>query len=420
MIRPVIGTVAARVVITAMNLLVIMAAGQLLGAEGLGTISLVVLGITFVLLLSHVVGGGGLVYLVPRYGVRALLRPSYRWAILCAIVAWSIQQLAPIVPVELVDHVVALAFLQSLVSIHINILLGKERIGQLNLVLVAQSATQLLGFVVLMRVNGPSVLDYVHALYLAYGIAAVVSGGLVLSLMGAKSPTTEQGVLRAVFKQGGLAQGANLLQLLNYRLAYYLIEHFRGRSALGIFSVTTQLAESTWLIPKSIGGVLYSKVSNLGEAERQRDLTVILLKVSVGMALIGCLVLLALPDGIYSKVFGPEVVGLHPLLLAMSPGLLAMAASQVLSHYLSGTGRIKHNTVASGLGLLVTVVLGFLLIPGNGLMGAAITASAAYCTAVTHQLWVFMRYTGTRPREFWPHTGDGMRVAEIWKRWRGR
>ena len=420
MIRPVIGTVAARVAITAMNLLMIMAAGQLVGAEGLGTISLMVLGITFTLLLSHVVGGGGLVYLVPRYGVRALLRPSYLWAILCAIVAWSIQQVMPIVPLEMVDHVVALAFLQSLVSIHINILLGKERIGQLNLVLVAQSAVQLLGFVFLMRMNGPSVLAYVHALYLAYGVAAVASGGLVVAHSGPRTSAAKPGALRAVFKQGGLAQGANLLQLLNYRLAYYLIEHFRGRSALGIFSVTTQLAESTWLIPKSIGGVLYSKVSNLAGSERQRDLTVILLKVSVGMALIGCLVLIVLPDGLYTTVFGPEVVGLHPLLLAMSPGLLAMAASQVLSHYLSGTGRIKHNTVASGLGLLVTIVFGFLLIPGYGLMGAAITASAAYCTAVAHQLRVFMRSSGTRPRELWPHARDGVRAREVWRRWRNR
>lgn len=419
MIRPVIGTVAARVTITAMNLLTIVAAGQLLGVEGLGTISLVVLGVAIILLLAHVVGGGGLVYLVPRFGTRPLLVPGYAWAVVTASIALSVQLFFPLVPDPYVLHVVVLAFIQSIVSVHTNILLGKERIGIMNTVLVVQAIIQLAGFVALLKLNGPSIMDYIHALYLAYATTAIASGYMVWSKLG-PSRWASTGALQALFKQGILGQGANLLQLLNYRLAYYLIDHFRGRSALGLFSVTTQLSESTWLIPKSIGGVLYSKMSNLEEVDRQRELTVILLKVSVGVAMMGCLVLLLMPEAVYTFVFGPEIHGLRPILLGMSPGLLAMAASQVLSHYLSGTGRIKHNTVGSGLGLIVTVSLGFLLIPGHGLLGAAITASAAYSASAIYQIVVFTGITGTRIIEFLPHAGDGRRAIAIWERWRSR
>ena len=67
MVKPILGTVGSRVTITLLNLLLVMATGKMLGVTGLGTISLIILGITLILLLSHVVGGGALAYLAPRY-----------------------------------------------------------------------------------------------------------------------------------------------------------------------------------------------------------------------------------------------------------------------------------------------------------------------------------------------------------------
>lgn len=419
MIRPVLGTVVSRVVMAVVNLLVIVAAGQAIGAAGLGTISLIVLGVTIILLFTHLVGGGGLVYLIPRYGVRPLLAPSYAWVLLCAGAAYLIQQFIPLVPSEFVVHIVLLAALQGLNSIHLGILLGRERIGLLNRIMVVQSIVQLAGFTILLGIGGASVMDYVLAAYLAQGGTVLISGVFALQRLEPSIPRPG-GVLKALLHQGTLAQGANLLQLLNYRLAYYLIEHFRGRAALGIFSVTTQLAESTWLVPKSIGGVLYSKISNLVEVERQRDLTLILLKVSVAVALVSCTALLLIPDGVYTWIFGPEISGLRPILLRMAPGLVAMSASQVLSHYLSGTGRIKHNTIGSGIGLVITVLVGFWLIPSTGLEGAAITASLAYGLSVCYQLIVFRRVTGTPWPELLPHSGDRERAMRLWDRLKQR
>lgn len=419
MIRPVAATVVARVAITVLNLLLIVVGGHALGAEGLGTMSLMVLGITIILLLNHVVGGGGLVYLVPRMGVRPLLAPSYAWAVLTAVIAWLVQQAVPLVAEPWVVHVVALAFLQSLNSIHLSILVGRERIGLQNGILVGQAAVQLIAFAALLRMEGAGIEDYVLATYLAHGLTAVLSGYFALSLRDA--PRRQPGnLLQALFRQGGLAQIANLLQLLNYRFAYYLIERFRDLGSLGLFSVTTQLAEGAWLVPKSIGGVLYSKVSNLAEAEHQRNLTLILYKTSVLVGAVFCAVLLIIPDGLYAWIFGPEIRGLHPVLFWMVPGLLAMSGSQVLSHFLSGTGKVLHNTIGSGLGLLVTVPLGFALIPTYGLIGAAIASSAAYTASVAYQTVVFLRLTGTSWLDLFPHAGDGQRVLQVWSRVRNR
>lgn len=414
MIRPAIGTIATRTVITALNLLVVVVAGNTLGATGIGAISLLVLGITFILLGNNVVGGGGLVYLVPRHGARALRWPAYVWALLVAAVAWPVVHHLPLVPDGLAGHAVGLALLQSFCSIHFGLLLGRERIAAHNGLLVLQAAMLLGLFVWFLQRGSADLLDYVYAAYLAHGSTALLTG--IASIDRARGPAPTTHPLIDLFRQGSLAQAANGLQLLNYRLAYYLVERFVGTAALGLYAVTTQLAESAWLAPKSLGMVLYARVSNTPEADRQRDLTLTVLKAAVGIALVTVLVLLILPDVLYQAVFGPSITGIAPLVLLLAPGLLAMSASQAISHYLSGSGRVHHNTIGSGLGLLVTLALGFSLIPDLGLRGAAITASAAYTTALLYQLVVFQRLTRARLANYLPDANDVERLRTIWRR----
>lgn len=420
MIRPVIGTVAARVMITLANLLLVALAGRQLGAEGLGTISLLVLGITFILILAHVVGGGGLVYLVPRLGVGATLAPAYAWAVLSTLVALAATSVLPLAPKGLASHMVLLAFLQALNSIHLNTLVGRERIGLQNTILVVQSATQLVLFAGMLAQDGASIMDYVTASYGAHTMTVVLSGWFVW-----RGPVRgflhhPKGSFRALARQGGIGQVANLFQLFNYRAAYYLIESFRGTAALGVYSVAMQLAEGSWLVPRSIGGVLYSRVSNLEEQRRQVQLTVILFKVAVIIGLACSLVLIVLPDTLYGFIFGPEIQGLRPILLLIGPGLVAMSGSQVLSHYLSGSGRIHHNLIGSGLGLLVTLAAGWPLIGAYGLAGAALTASLAYSTSLTYQVIIFLRLTTVRGAELFPHRDDVRKARSLWHIHRSR
>jgi len=420
MIRPVIGTVAARIAITAANLLVVALAGHRLGAEGLGAISLLVLGIALVLIPAHAVGGGGLVYLVPRLGVWPALLPSYAWALFTSAIALLVVQMVPLAPAGTAFHLVALAFLQALNSIHLNILVGQERIGLQNGLLVVQSLLQLTGFTVLLSQDGADLMDYVEASYIAFGCIALASGWYVhrSAVVGPFSWSGQ--ALRSLMAQGVIGQLANLFQLLNYRASYYLIELFRGTSALGVYSVAMQLAEGSWLVPKSIGGVLYSKVSNMEQQRRQVRLTLTLFKVAVFFGLLCCLVLILLPDGLYAAVFGQDVRGLRPLLLLIAPGLVAMSGSQVLSHYLSGTGRIRHNLIGSGLGMVITVLVGWPLIKGYGLAGAAATATLAYATSLCYQVIVFLRHADVRVGDLLPHTDDPRKVRMLWQMYQNK
>jgi len=79
---------------------------------------------------------------------------------------------------------------------------------------------------------------------------------------------------------------------------------------------------------------------------------------------------------LYSTEYLPTVKPLQVLL----PGVVALAASRVLSHDIAGRGRPILNSYVSVAGLVVNVVLNLSLIPKYGVEGAAWATTASYTT----------------------------------------
>lgn len=418
MILPVVGTIGTRVLIAVMNLCMVAVSAHFLGISAVGSIALLVLGISFILLFNDMVGGSGLVYLTPRHGTAALRWPAYGWAILTGGLAWIALRTFPLVPAGMEVHAVALALLQGLAGVHLGLLLGRERYGAYNSLQLLGSVLFFIAYIILLRNQGSTVMDYVHAAYIAHGTNAIISGILSIDRRNALGSASHP--LVELFRQGILSQLGNGLQLLNYRMAYYLVRRFQGDAALGLFSITTQLAEGAWLAPKSLGTVLYARVSNLADRDHQRDLTLAVFKVAVGIAAVAVLVLCSIPDAVYQFVFGPAVHGIASIVVWLTPGLLAMSASQAISHYLSGSGRVYHNVISSGIGVIVTLLVGYRAIPTMGLYGAALTASAAYSASVLYQFVVFNKISGARLHHYLPSAMDVERIRTLWHRMLGR
>lgn len=418
MIRAVMGTVGTRVVVTLLNLMVVMAAGRLLGAEGLGTISLLILGTALILLVNNVVSGGGAVYLTPRFGAEALRRPGYAWTLATGITAFFLLRATGMVPAPWQAAVAGIATLQGGINLHLGIILGRQRVAAHNALLVLQAALQTGLFLFFLHQGDATVMDHVHASAIANGVVLLLSGHLSMGTGPAPALPLER-PYGALFRQGLSAQAANALQLLNYRYAYFLLERWVGLAGLGIYSVGIQLAEGGWMVPKSIGMVLYARVSNAADARLERSLTLAAVKVSVLATAAFTGTLLLLPEVLYQWLFGPEVHGLHGLLWSLLPGLVAMAASQALSHYLSGAGEVRRNAIGSGIGAVVTLLAATWAIPRWGLHGAAWSASLAYCASVVYQWRSFQVLTGAGWRELVPTAADRHAVLLLLKRLTG-
>ncbi|MBL4655359.1 MAG: hypothetical protein JKY33_06015, partial [Bacteroidia bacterium] len=84
MFKKIISTIGSKFLITGLNFATVILTTQALGAEGRGEVSLFFLNIVIVMMFNDFVGGGALVYLIPRNEPFKVLIPSYIWGILCS------------------------------------------------------------------------------------------------------------------------------------------------------------------------------------------------------------------------------------------------------------------------------------------------------------------------------------------------
>lgn len=402
MIGNLISTTAARLLIALGNLAILIIATRYIGAAGIGTVSLLILGISINQMVSSFVGGSVLVYLVPRHALLPLLLPSAIWAIFVSFTVSWVLKLFGLVPTELFIHLIGLSLLQAGLTISQNVLLGKEKVLLFNAIALLQTATMLSAIIVLMAgMHHHTVMAYVKGLYASFSLAMLSSSFFMLKYV-KKARLIEPGLIRQLFRFGGYLQSASLMQLFNYRLSYYIIEKSFNRATLGLFSIGVQVAESLWIVSRSIAMVQYSRISNSNDPVANSKLTIDFIKLTTIITLSMLAILLILPASFFTFIFSRGFEQVTAVLLSLSPGILAVAVSNMFSHYFSGSGQPWHNTISSGIGLVFTVILGFSLIPVMGVTGAGLTASVAYLSGMLYQIVVFKRATGTSLRNFIP------------------
>ena len=131
-------------------------------------------------------------------------------------------------------------------------------------------------------------------------------------------------------------------------------------------------------------------------------------------------VLLLLPDDLFVMIFRNDFRNVGEVILSISVGILAVSISLMFSHYFSGSGKPWHNTISSGIGLAFTVILGFILIPSMGIIGAGITSSASYMAGMLYQFFVFRKMTSSPITAFVPGVRDVRKFLELLKDMKNR
>ena len=387
-----------------------------IGSEGLGIIALIMVAITIVQLSVDLIAGGSLVYFASRANIGQLLFPAYAFVFI-VILSYYITGLFAeayfpvlfytIVPEGYFLHILALSLLGSLMWIHYNLLLGKSRIAAYNIIFTLQITIFLLVFVWLIFISkNYSVLSYVYALYFGFGLAAVLGFIAVMAKAEKMVLAGWMNVTKKVFRYGLVTQMANLLSIGNNRLSFYFIRSFAGLPALGIYSAGIQLTEGFKLIGQSIAVVQFSAISNTRDNEYSRILSIRLMKVSMLLTLAAVIIINILPEDFYVWAFSKQFIGIKPVIVSLSPGVLALAANNIFSHYFSGMGEPKVNLIAKMVGFVFTVTLAILLIPPYGFIGAGITASVSYTATVIYQYFVFKKETNTGWAEWLPAKDD--------------
>lgn len=429
MLKKIMGTSGARILNAVVSLIVLWIATNKLGAEAWGLAGLILLDVSLILLLVELLAGSALVYFTPRKTSGSLFLMALGWTALVLLffsVIFYVLSFAPsiyhlLVPKGYTWHILWLVALNSMHGFNLNYLLGKGRIALFNTLFVTQFSVLLISFSALVWYF--DLLDeraFVYALYLAYGFPMLL--GLIIIFPGLEFDKKESipKLAREVFTFGLMGQLASISHLINKRLSFYFIRLYAGLAPLGVYNSGVQLTEGLRLIGQSISLVQFSSLSNSNDPEYARRLSLQLLKFSVVLTLMALLVLILIPQSIFQLVFSQAFGDIKLVIVSLSPGVIALAANTIFSHFFSGTGRPKYNLYAAFTGLVVTIPSLLVLVPLYGFVGAGISTSLAYMAAVVYQWFVFRKLTSTRAWELLVSSHDLRVMLDALKRLRGR
>lgn len=417
MLKKILNTFGTRALGAVINLLIAVLLSQYLGPEGKGIQSLIITTITFVLVFANLVGGGTLVYLVPRHTAYLLLVPTYIWTLLIAALSYFILQIFPVVDPSFNAHIAILSVLNSLTAINTSILIGKEKIKTSNYISLIQPLFLILSlFAIFKLLAHPQVLDYIFALYISFGFSAAVSLFFLGKECGKFKLNKVTEYLRLSYEMirfGILNQVAHITQMLSFRLSFYVLDRYQGEAMVGVYSNGISVAESIWLISKSISLVQYARISNMDDRKESARLTVQLIKFSVVASLLMLIPLMLLPERFYSWIFGAGFEQTRLVIWTLAFGVLIYNFSILVGHYFSGTGRYQVNALASSLGLVASIILYYTLIPAFGIAGAGWATSFSYLVTTIILLFIFNKENKDWYKELKPTKMDWARIKSV-------
>jgi O-antigen/teichoic acid export membrane protein len=374
-------------------LLNLILVSHFLGSEVLGQLSLLILNMAIVHAVSEVYTGASLVYFIPRFSFSTLYQRGLLWILICVVILCSVFYFTSPQIQNLWPHLLVLTFISAIHNFHTFLLLGKENIKGYNVIVFFQpiaSVLTLCGCLFLFQIR--DIHASLYALYVSFGGSVLISSWFIFRLTyvnaAKQSPAWSE-----VLQRGFVNQVANLAHLLSNRYNYYILAGL-GLGVLGVYSSGTSLIESVWTVSAALSPLVLSKVANSVDAEAEAKMTWRLAKLSFVLSLLAMIVILFIPGSLFSQVLGKDFSQVKHIMILLSPGVLALSFSSVLSHYYGGLGQQRVLLSANIAGLIITLVFSYFLISVWGLAGACVTASLAYFMQCLMLTRTFMKGQG--------------------------
>jgi len=277
------------------------------------------------------------------------------------------------------------------------IILGKEKIKSFNKIGIFEKILELLLLVLFLIILNKGLFGAVIS-FIFTGLGVALITFLFIRKMGKINFSFNPKLMKESIQYGGKAYIGDIVQFLNYRLDMLLVAWFLTPVAVGYYVVAVGLAERIWLIPGSIGLVLFPRVSSVGGKRADLFTPKIARNILFILFLIFLLtIFLAKPfiGLLYGVDFLPSVM---PLLILL-PGIVVLGFAKILASDLAGRGRPEFGTYAALVSLAVNIPLNLILIPKWGISGAAFASSVAYLIATAILLVSFLKFSGSTWQE---------------------
>lgn len=412
-------TFVSRFLILVLNFGLVIYTTNQWGSEGKGIISIMVANLTVISFFANIFVGSSMSYFAKRFRTEEILPFAYLWSVFIGVavsVIFSFNQ-----SLEYSYYLITLSVLSALLAANVNLFVGQQNIRMFNLYTVLQQVVHIVFIIIIIYlIHITSVEAYFIAQLICFGLLFLVSAIQVLRHCNLKNLSLPKTVGYKLFDYGWKTQISAFLQFLNYRLSFYFLEYFKGITSVGIFSVGIAFSEAVWTVSRSLSVVLYADVVNNKSSVEAIDKTKVSLKMSFLITLLFIIIMLIIPAQIYAMIFGKDFSRTKEIVLLLSPGILAIAVSNIIGYYFAGINKLRILNVKSLIGLVFTIISSFYVVPRWGIKGACIVTSISYCLSSGLLFWQFYRITEFRIRDYILSTAEfNLLLNKVLKKNRG-
>ncbi len=186
------------------------------------------------------------------------------------------------------------------------------------------------------------------------------------------------------------------MNFFNKRLDVFILNYFKTPYEVGIYSISTALAELLWKIPNSIATPLFPKVAR-EERRESVEFTLFITRFTFYIILIVAIVMALIGKPFIRVVFGKRFIPSFMPFLWLLPGVVFLSTGRILSAFFHGINKPEYGSFFTIISVIFTVVFDFLLIPSHGAKGAAIASTIAYSIAGVLAMALFSYETKISP-----------------------
>jgi len=279
---------------------------------------------------------------------------------------------------------------------------GKQNFKVINSVLLVNSSLSVLLFSMILIYDYfiPEIITLKHLLSIS--LITVSINAIIWIFLYIKSikiiPSFKLSIvheIKPIYLFIGITYIANLLNFLNYRIDIWFLNYYHTAVEVGYYSLATNIVENFWILTTPIITVLLPYLSN-----KDKNMTNVIAYISrVNISVLLCLAIFTfftieyiLPF-VYGKQFLPSI---SPLILLL-PGIILGGSTKLFATYFVSNNQVHYNLKATIIGLVLTIILDFILIPQYGTAGAAIATSIAYTSVFLFVTIIYFTQNKTNP-----------------------
>lgn len=182
-------------------------------------------------------------------------------------------------------------------------------------------------------------------------------------------------------KYGFKSMSNTLFAVMLYSSTIYILDYYESKESVGIFFAATVLSKLAWVVPDSIGNLLYPKYLKIRSNDEKKAAfreTYFFAQLNLVLNILSIVVFYFLGNFVINLLYGPNYISMFWIVIILLVGNQGMVFYKILGRYQASINEWKTQRLALIVATIFNISLNFILIDLLGILGSAISTAVSF------------------------------------------